>query len=140
MKIKLSVYRTFIRPRSPNTVPRVGVIISQIGSVALYSGLRRINRRRKLRRFRKFLWLSGGRWLRHAYQQPCLSARVSKMDRNRGHVLGEIAQRRLENCLGVIAIPPGCMLGGLVYLPGKWTRIAGYRALKRSADNALTID
>ena len=62
------------------------------------------------------------------------------MDRNWGHVLGEIAQRRLENRFGVIADAPGGALAGLFYLPGNGTGIVGYRALKRSADNALLID
>jgi len=62
------------------------------------------------------------------------------MDRNRGHVPGEIAQRRLENRFGVIADAPGGALAGLFYLPGNGTGIVGYRALKRSADNALLID
>ena len=97
-------------------------------------------RRWRFWRFREFLWLAGGRWRRHAYQQPCLSARVSKMNRNWGHVLCEIAQRRLENRFGVIADAPGRALTGLFYLPGYGTGIVGYRALKRSADNALLID
>jgi hypothetical protein len=62
------------------------------------------------------------------------------MDRNWGHVLGEIAQRRLENRFGVIADAPGGALADLFYLSGNWTVIVGYRALKRSADNALLID
>jgi hypothetical protein len=62
------------------------------------------------------------------------------MDRNRGDVLGEIAQSRLENRFGVIADAPGCALAGLFYLAGNGTGIVGYRALKRSADNALPID
>ena len=40
------------------------------------------------------------------------------MDRNRGDVLGEIAQSRLENRFGVIANAPGCALAGLFYLAG----------------------
>ena len=62
------------------------------------------------------------------------------MDRNRGDVLGEIAQRRLENRFGVIANAPGRSLAGLFYLPGNGTGIVSYRALKRSADNAFPID
>ena len=62
------------------------------------------------------------------------------MDRNRGNVLGEIAQRRLENRFGVIANAPGCALAGLFYLAGNGTGIVAYGALKRSADNTLPID
>ena len=62
------------------------------------------------------------------------------MDRYRGDVLGEIAQRRLENRFGVIADAPDRALAGLFNLPGNGTGIVGYRALKRSADDALPID
>ena len=62
------------------------------------------------------------------------------MDRNRGHILSEISQRRLENRFGVIADAPSRALADLFYLPGNGTGIVGYRALERPADNALLID
>ena len=61
------------------------------------------------------------------------------MDRNREHVLGEIAQRRLENGLGVIVDAPGRALAGLFYLTGNGMDIVGYRALKRSGYYAVGI-
>ena len=62
------------------------------------------------------------------------------MGRYRGDVLGEIAQSRLENRFCVIADAPDCALAGLFYLAGNGSDIVGYRALKRSAHNALPID
>lgn len=62
------------------------------------------------------------------------------MHRNRGHILGEISQRRLENRFGVIADAPGRALAGLFHLAGNGTDIVAYRALKRPADYALQID
>src|SRR6478672_11934543 len=82
-------------------------------SVKRRSRFRRLKRRRRFWRFTKFLWLAGGRWFRHPHQQPCLSARVSKMDRNRGDVLREIAKCCLENRFGVIANTPCRALAGL---------------------------
>ena len=62
------------------------------------------------------------------------------MDRNRGHILSEISQRRLENCFAVIADAPGRTLADLFYLPGNGTGIVGYDGLERPTDNAFLID
>ena len=62
------------------------------------------------------------------------------MYRNRGHVPCEIAERRFERCVRVIADSPGGELACFIELSGNGTLIVSYRALKCAADNALLID